>query len=574
MKKRTGIWNDLKRNGACDVLILGGGVNGAGLIRDLALQGVSCILVDKDDFSAGASSKSSRMIHGGLRYLENAEFKLVRESVAERNRLLRTAPHFVRPLKTSIPIDSWFAGLVKSPMIFLGLPVKVGGRGALIVKMGLTFYDFITRKRCQTPRHYLLSRDKSLKEIPGLRTNIACTATYWDAWISQAERLCIEMIEEACRENAACRAINYITAARVARASCPCAGAPAPTPAAPDTILLTDQATGEKITVRPKCVVNATGAWVDFANRTLGIASHFMGGTKGSHLVIDNKPLYAALGDRMVYYEHTDGRVCIVFRFMDKIIMGSTDIRIENPDDAECDEAEVDYMMTTLCGVFPGLAISKDDIVFRFCGVRPLLASGLDYTSRVSRAHRLEITQPDAERNFTVYSMIGGKLTTFRAFAEQTADKILAQLGKTRTVSTEERTYLGAKGYPTDDAARQAWIGRVAAANNLTPERVADLLDRYGTIAETIAARPAADHTPLSTLPDYSVGEIKYIAENECVHHLTDLTRRRSIITLTGRANPEALKELAQITAQSLNWNEARQQREIQKAKEEATNGR
>jgi len=571
MKKRTDIWNDLKRNGACDVLILGGGVNGAGLIRDLALQGVSCILVDKDDFSAGASSKSSRMIHGGLRYLENAEFKLVRESVAERNRLLRTAPHFVRPLKTSIPIDSWFAGLVKSPMIFLGLPVKVGGRGALIVKMGLTFYDFITRKRRQTPHHYLLSKDKSLREIPGLRANIACTATYWDAWISQAERLCIEMIEEACRENAACRAINYITAARVAWASCPCAGGPTTTA---DAIILTDQATGEQITVRPKAVVNATGAWVDFANRTLGIASHFMGGTKGSHLVIDNKPLYDALGDRMVYYEHTDGRVCIVFRFMDKIIMGSTDIRIENPDDAECDEAEVDYMMTTLRGVFPGLTLSKDDIVFRFCGVRPLLASGLDYTSRVSRAHRLEITPPDVDRTFTVYSMIGGKLTTFRAFAEQTADKILTQLGKTRAVSTEERPYIGAAGYPTNDAAKQTWINRVAAANNLPPERVATLLDRYGTIAETIASRPAADHTPLSTLPDYSVGEIKYIAENECIQHLTDLTRRRSIITLTGKANPQTLKELAQITGQTLEWPHDRQEKEIQQATEEATNGR
>ncbi|MBE0536772.1 MAG: glycerol-3-phosphate dehydrogenase/oxidase [Phycisphaerae bacterium] len=558
MKKRTDIWNNLKCSGTCDVLILGGGINGAGLIRDLALQGVSCILVDKDDFTAGASSKSSRMIHGGLRYLENAEFKLVREAVTERNGLLRTAPHFVRPLKTSIPIDSWFAGLVKSPLIFLGLPVSVGGRGAFVVKMGLTFYDLITRKRRQTPRHYLLSKGKSLTEIPGLRTNITCTATYWDAWISQAERLCIEMIEEAGRLNPACRAINYVTAARTA----------------PDAVRLTDQATGEQITIRPKCVVNATGAWVDLANKSLGIDSRFMGGTKGSHLVIDNKQLYDALGDRMVFYEHTDGRVCIVFRFMDKIIMGSTDIRIENPDDAECDEAEVDYMMTTLRGVFPGLTLSKDDIVFRFCGVRPLLASGLDYTSRVSRAHRLEVTPPNADRSFTVYSMIGGKLTTFRAFAEQTADKILTQIGKTRTASTEERPYIGAAGYPTDDAAKQAWIDRVAAANKLTHQRVADLLDRYGTIAETIAARPAADHKPLTTLPDYSTGEIKHIAENECIQHLTDLTRRRSIITLTGKAHPQALKELAQITADVLNWPENRQQQEIQQAEEEATDGR
>ncbi len=115
MKTRAQLWKDLKNRKSCQVLILGAGVNGTGLLKDLALQGIDCVLVDKDDFTAGASSKSSRMIHGGLRYLENAEFKLVSESVTERNRLLRNAPHYVKPLKTSIPINSWFEGLIKSP---------------------------------------------------------------------------------------------------------------------------------------------------------------------------------------------------------------------------------------------------------------------------------------------------------------------------------------------------------------------------------------------------------------------------------------------------------------------------
>ena len=559
MKKRADIWNDIKRTNSCEVLILGGGVNGTCLMRDLALQGISCILVDKDDFTAGASSKSSRMIHGGLRYLENAEFKLVREAVAERNRLLRCAPHFVLPLKTSIPIDSWFGGLIKSPLIFLGLPVSVGGRGAFIVKFGLSFYDFITRKRRQTPRHYLLSKNKSLKEIPGLRTDIVCAATYWDAWISQAERLCMEMIEEACRQSPNCCAINYVTVAKSGN----------------DKVSLTDQESGEEIVIAPKIVVNATGAWVDMANKTLGVESKFMGGTKGSHLVIDNKELYDAVGDRMVFYEHSDGRICIVFRFMDKIIMGSTDIRIENPDDAECDDSEVDYMMTTLKGVFPGLTISRDDVVFTFCGVRPLPSSGLDYTSRVSRSHRLEVSQPDAERSFRIYSMIGGKLTTFRAFAEQTADKILTELGKTRTVSTEERPYLGAREYPADDSAKEGWINRVAGANELAPERVADLLERYGTEAEKIATeKDAAEHIPLANLPDYSIGEIEYIAENECIRHLSDLARRRSIITVIGKATAAALAELADIVGGVLDWDDRRRKEEVDLALKEANDGK
>ncbi|MHC4636747.1 MAG: glycerol-3-phosphate dehydrogenase/oxidase [Planctomycetota bacterium] len=548
MQRRNEIWKQLKDKDSCEVLILGGGINGTGLFRDLTAQGISCVLVDKEDFTAGASSTSSRMIHGGLRYLENAEFKLVREAVAERNRLLRCAGHLVKPLKTSIPLDSWLAGVIKSPLIFMGFPVSVGGRGAVVVKFGLWFYDFITRKNRQTPRHYFMSKAKSLKEIPGLRTNITCTANYWDAWISQAERLCIEMICEGLMEDSDCLAINYATAHKTSK----------------DEVTLKNSFTGDEAVIRPEIVVNTTGAWVDIANKSLGVDSHFMGGTKGSHLVINNKQLYEALGDRMVYYEHTDGRICITFRFMDRVIMGSTDIRVENPDDAVCDDAEVDYMMSTLKGVFPNLEISKDDIVFTFCGVRPLPSSGIDYTSRVSRSHRTEISMPDENRTFPIYSMIGGKLTTFGAFAEQTADKALSHLGKTRTVSIAERPYLGARDYPQDEAAKQSWIDKVASANNLEHDRVADLLERYGTEAEKIASE--TNHTPLENLSDYSVGEIEYIVQNECILHLSDITRRRSIISITGRAQKPALVELAQVAGNILGWDRERQSLEVELA--------
>jgi glycerol-3-phosphate dehydrogenase len=551
MKKRCAIWQQLKGKDSCEVLILGGGINGTGLLRDLAAQSISCVLVDKSDFTAGASSTSSRMIHGGLRYLENAEFKLVREAVAERNRLLRNACHFVKPLKTSIPLDSWFAGLIKSPLVFLGLPVTVGGRGAVVVEMGLWFYDFLTRKKRQTPRHFFMSKAKSLKEIPGLRSNITCTANYWDAWISQAERLCIEMICEGITDNPDCAAINYVMASKTST----------------DEVTLTDGLTGEDTVIRPQIVVNATGAWVDFANKDLDLDSQFMGGTKGSHLVIDNKQLYDALGDRMVYYEHTDGRICITFRFMDRVIMGSTDIRVENPDDAECEDAEVDYMMSTLKGVFPDLELSKDDIVYTFCGMRPLPSSGMDFTSRVTRSHQLKVSEPDEKRAFPIYSMIGGKLTTFGVFAEQVADKALGLLGKTRSVSIAERPYLGAKDYPEDDAAKQSWIERVASANNLEPDRVAELLDRYGTEAEIIASE--TNNTPLKNLSEYSIGEIEYIAENECILHLLDITRRRSIITLTGRGEKEVFEEIAQIAGNILGWDSERQNQEAEQAYKE-----
>jgi glycerol-3-phosphate dehydrogenase len=537
------------------VLILGGGVNGTGLLRELALQGVRCILVDKGDYAAGASSKSSRMIHGGLRYLENAEFKLVSEAVHERNLLLKYAPHYVGPLRTTIPITSWFAGLLKSPLVFFGLPVKPGGRGAVIVKLGLCFYDLITGKNRQTPRHFFRSKAKSLADVPGLKREIVCTATYWDAWISQPERLCVDMAREACGVMPACAALNYVTAAIADR----------------DHVLLRDQASAETVCVRAKVVVNATGAWVDSANKALGAETRFMGGTKGSHLVIGNPALYAALGDRMIYYEHEDGRICITFRFLGKVIMGSTDIRVADPDEAMCEEQEIDYMMTTLKGVFPELKLSRDDIVHVFCGVRPLPYSGVDFTSRVTRSHTLALSEADASRGFPIYSMVGGKLTTFRAFAEQVADTVLARLGQSRAVSTRERCYYGAEGYPKGEQEKCQWIARVAAAGALSSERVAMLLERYGTEAERLAHLPDAEwRTPLQSLPDYTVGEIRMIAESEQLLHLSDLVRRRSVITLLGQADGAALAELAGIVGAVLGWDAACCQREVDLALSEA----
>jgi len=556
MKKRPEIWNGLRNAGSCDVLILGGGVNGSGLMRELALQGISCLLIDKADFAAGASSTSSRMIHGGLRYLENAEFKLVAESVTERNRLLKYMPHYVKPLKTTIPIKSWFAGLIKSPMVFLGLPVTPGGRGAMIVKLGLTFYDLLTGKRRQTPRHYFTSKAGSLTEIPGLVDDIACTATYWDAWISQAERLCFDLIENACTVNPGCAALNYVTVRKSSR----------------DEVVLVDQVTGAEVSLKPRIVVNATGSWVDFTNRSLGFESKLMGGTKGSHMVVDNRELYNSLGDRMIYYEHADGRICITFRFMDKVIVGSTDIRVDNPDDAVCEDREIDYMMTTLKGVFPRIDIKADEIVYVFCGVRPLPASGLDYTSRVPRSHQIRVAGPGEGRAFTVYSLIGGKLTTFRALAEETADKILAELGRPRKISTAEMAYPGADGFPVSDADRKNWVRDVAGSSGLGEQRVEDLLQRYGSGGKDFALRKEDDwRKPLRTLPAYTIGEIRHIAASECICHLSDVMRRRSVIMFLGQASGPVVDEIAGIVGDVLGWDNQRRKAEAEQVLKDAT---
>lgn len=546
VQQRQDIFRKLQARSEVPVLILGGGINGVGLYRELAMQGVDCVLVDKADFCAGATSKSSRMIHGGLRYLENREFKLVSEALIERNRLLANAGHYVAPLKTTIPLPSYLGGLLRSMLIFAGINVRPGERGAVPVKFGLMFYDFITRKNRRTPTHFLTSKAESLRRMPGLRRNIVATATYWDAWITQAERLCIELIQDAQTANPNCLALNYVRPKGMANGA----------------VLLEDLASGQTAALRPKVVVNATGAWVDLTNAALGLQTRFMGGTKGSHLVVNNAALHKALDGQMVYYQYHDGRVCIVFPFLDKVIMGSTDIRIDDPDKAQCDSQEMEYMLTTLREVFPEITIKREEIVFVYCGVRPLPSSD-GVTANISRGHSMQVTPSDAQRPFPLYSLVGGKWTTFRAFSEQVADRVLKDLGRTRRCDTMRTPIGGGKDLPSADDERRAWTARLAEEKKLSTERAESLVSRYGSLAGTWVAN---DDAPLRTLPGYTQSEIRRIVSEEYIEHLADLICRRSLIAIMGEATLETLTELADVTGELLGWDAARRKREVEEA--------
>jgi glycerol-3-phosphate dehydrogenase len=560
---REEILLSLREDPAVDVLVLGGGINGVGLFRELALEGVSTLLVERADFASGATSKSSRMIHGGLRYLENREFGLVRESLLERNRLLVNAPHFVSPLKTTIPLFSRLGGLVRSPLVFLGLPVRPGGRGAAVVKLGLSFYDLVTRRDRRTPTHFFTSREDSLLAYPGLNPDIVTTATYWDARVSQAERLAVELVLDARRANPRCRALNYATVSRIE--------APGLTPGA---VRLLDAVTGASVDLRPRVVVNATGAWVDHANASLGVETRFMRGTKGSHIVVENRELHDALGGGMVYYEHADGRVCIAFPFEGKTIMGSTDIPVDDPDEARCDDAEVDYMRSTLRGVFPRIEVAPRDIVFKFCGVRPLPAAGDKIVGTITRGHTIRVLEPEGSLPFPILSLVGGKWTTFRALAEEAADQVLGRLGKSRRGSTRSVPIGGGRDFPAGEGARERWVERVAEASGLSTDRVSLLLERSGTIAEDHARRVSGGgEVPLQTLHSYTREELEGIARTEYVERLSDLVLRRSTIALLGDARPEVLEEIAKVIGGPLGWDLPRREEEVARTLAEVARG-
>jgi glycerol-3-phosphate dehydrogenase len=276
--------------------------------------------------------------------------------------------------------------------------------------------------------------------------------------------------------------------------------------------------------------------------------------------------LHKALDGQMVYYQYHDGRVCIVFPFMGKVIMGSTDIRVDDPDQAFCGEDELQYMLTTLREVFPGLTIRRQEIVYVYCGVRPLPAAE-GVTANISRGHSLRIIEPDAGRPFALYCLIGGKWTTFRAFAEQVAHRIMARLAMARRCATEALPVGGGRGFPHEPREKEEWIARVAAASGSRPARVAALLARYGTSAETyLAGAQAGAEGPLTSLPEYASGEIRRIAAEEYVVHLVDLICRRSTIALLGRASKPVLEELAGIVGDALGWDQDRKAGEVQQA--------
>jgi glycerol-3-phosphate dehydrogenase len=553
MVLRQAIVDQIKSQPEVSVLIVGGGINGAGLLRELALQGVDALLVDKADFCSGSSAASSRMVHGGLRYLEFGEFRLVKESLKDRNLLLANARHYVHPLKTTIPIFRRFSGIFGAirKFLHLGAGKRPAHRGSLIVRMGLTFYDIFTRKNRMTPKHKFTSRSKSLADRPMLPKDIVCTATYYDAWVSYPERLGLELILDAAAICPDARSLNYMSLQ----------GSDG------DVAVLRDELSGDELRVKPKIVVNATGAWIDFTNRVIDLETTLIGGTKGAHLVIDNDQLYEALAGGMVYYETPEGRVAIAMNWLGKSLIGSTDIRIDNPDDVRCTDEEVEYMLESIRQVFPGLQVDRGDIVSRFTGVRPLRYADAGATVQVSRDHFCAVNEPDEHLSFPVYSMTGGKWTTFRAFAQQVTDTLLERLDMTRRLSSDDVEIGGGRGFPKDDESMQMWISGLAERTGLDTDRVATLLQRYGTRAEQVAGFiTESQDQPLRNHSTYTRREIEFILSAERIVHIDDLVLRRTAIALLGELTPDLLAELTEIAAGANQWSADDAKKEIRRA--------
>jgi len=373
-------------NGPFDVAIIGGGIIGAGIARDLSLRGVKVALMDKGDFGGGATSGSTRLIHGGLRYLQMLDFSLVRMDLREREILLRIAPHLVKPLEFRIPFvnqSAWFRAKMR---------------------VGLLLYDALSYDR-SLPGHRFLGNDETLAAEPALtKDGLNGAGSYFDAQVSMPERLCLENVLDAARHGAVVR--NYCEVLSAEKEN-----------GRMQSLLVRDSDTGGQTAVRAKLFVNATGAWFDRVQSMVsGTSSRRLRTTKGIHLTC--APM---VNKANVLFSPIDGRLFFVIPLLGKTWIGTTDTDYpDDPTGVRAESEDIEYLLRSVEPFFP--SVRALPIYSTNAGVRALVRQEGSESS-VSRLHKIEETQPG------MFSVLGGKITGYRAIAEEASDAVCSRLG-------------------------------------------------------------------------------------------------------------------------------------------------
>jgi len=523
-------------NTARPVLILGAGINGCALARELLLNQVNVCLVDQADVASGATAYSSRLIHGGLRYLEYGEFDLVRESLAERTRLLRLAPHLVKPIRLAIPSRSRFSGLAAAALRFAGwrwwpLGSAHSERGLMLVRLGLNLYDAYARDPL-LPRHSVESAANS--SLPIDKRKFRWLANYYDAQIPYPERLVLAMLKDGSRQSLEGGPKLTVLTYHQAHLS-------------GDEVSLTPTGStnaGERF--KPLAIVNATGAWVDDSLKRLHVSSErLIGGTKGSHFVTFHGGLRRALDGQGIYAEATDGRPIFILPLGHATLVGTTDLPWEEPPEAaRATSDEIDYLLTAVQSVLPVLGLTRGDVDFHYSGVRPLPYVAAAQTAAITRRHF--VVKHD-QAALPVYSIVGGKLTTCRSLAEQAAARILPDLGRKVIASSAGRLFPGAEGYPGSEAEVPATLAQLAAAHRLELETVATIWRLHGTSTHEILRDIASE--PRSMVPGTALltSFVEWTIRNEWVSTLSDLVERRLMLLYDQRLTRPGLQRLAEL---------------------------
>lgn len=504
-----------------DLLVVGGGIVGAGTALDAAARGMRVALVEQSDFAAGTSGRSTKLLHGGIRYLPHLEFSLVREGLLEQKVLARTADFLYEPLEFAIPL--YRGRTIADVPRFASHPLLA----PLALRAGLFLYDALGGRR--RGRHRRVGVDELLRLVPALRTeDLKGGFLYRDAQTDDA-RLVISVVKTAVQQGAA--AVSRMRADRLTRADGSFA------------VDATDCATRERLTVRARAVVAATGAFdpppVTGGGSTLPVVH-----SKGIHLIVESAAL--GLGDRAVVLPETDdGRVLFIIPWLGTAMVGTTDTRYEgSPEHPAATPDDVDYLMRH---VMRYLDVPDFQPLSSFAGLRALADGGDGTTAEASREHLIVEAAPG------YVQVAGGKLTSYRRIAASAADRAALHLGMARSSTTETLLLVGAGA---SGGAAAALAGRLAPLGP-SDNYAGWLLRRYGTEAEVIAGLLEARPELRRTLSDgtSTLAEVAYCAAHEGVQSIADFALRRTRLALFtrdhGRADAPAV---AEVLAAELGW--------------------
>jgi glycerol-3-phosphate dehydrogenase len=507
-----------------DVIVIGGGCNGAGSAWDAATRGLRVLLLEKEDFGWGTSAWNSRLIHGGLKYLEKYDVKLVRESLREREWLLRAAPHLVKPLRFVLPF------------------YERNAHHRYVLRTGMLAYDVLSFDK-SVPTHRVFSPADTAELIPGIdRTGLQGAAAYYDGQVEYAERLSVE-VALAAREAGAV-VLNHARVDRLLTEGDRVVG-----------VEFTDTVGGGTHRASAAVTVNAAGPWLDEVLGRLDgpTPDRMTGGTKGTHLVVDPWP--GAPRDAMYYEAMTDARPMLVIPWLGRYLLGSTDERFTGDlDTVSTDDDEIAYVLGETNKIFPDAHLGPEHLLWAYEGVRPLPFSPAGPTSDISRRHDVRDHAPQIEG---LLSVVGGKLTTFRQLGEDVSAAVLRKLGVRRRPGVTLRLR-----FP---GARAADFGRFAEAFRVEcplPAPAAERLLRvYGTRAAGVAAIAAVDPA-LAEVIDQETGavaaEVVFAVRDEMAATLADVVARRSMLGLSADLGVGTLDAVASVAEKHAGWSAER----------------
>jgi glycerol-3-phosphate dehydrogenase len=489
-----------------DVIIIGGGINGAGIARELGMRNISTLLVEKGDFGSGTSSQSSKLAHGGLRYLEQGNLKLVYEACHERERLLKNASHIVKPLPFIIPI------------------YKQSSRSRFVIKIGLFIYDLLSSFKT-TKSHKMLSKHDVQQAIPALKSDdLVGGALYIDAQMDDS-RLVIETILQAEHYTARCKNYTEVIAIKpLSKKSC--------------SVTIKDCFSGEEKTVIAKQVINTGGPWSDIINKMANPDSTpQLRLSKGVHILTEPLSKNAAV---LLTTQH-DGRVYFVIPWNGYSLIGTTDTDFDgNPDDTRASKEDIQYLLDATQYFFPESALSHKDVITSFAGLRPLIKSDSSTASAVSREHKIIKEGP-------ILSLVGGKFTTFRKMSEDVAKLVCESLTDQPFVSLTRK--LPSWGGTPINKTQFAHYRLPAALKNR-------IVNYYGNQFVRVFSILISDIKMQECLPDsdITIGEIFYIIDTEKAKTITDIMRRRTHLKFSKGSGVAAIDIIGKILQKCLKY--------------------